>query len=133
MLRKIMAVLGGIIVAMAVKSLCEWGFNTLYPAPTAADFDNGHVLGRLVSQMPRGTYFLLLVGYAVAAFMGGLTATLIGGRKDIIFAVITGVVIMVYGIFNLFQIPSPIWFLIVSLLVYIPFAILGYLAGMKRT
>jgi hypothetical protein len=131
--RRILAVLGGILVAMAVISLCEWIVGKVYPAPSLADFDNAHVLSRLVNQMPRGTYFLLLVGYAIGSFAGGLAATIIGGREEIILSVATGVVLMVAGIINLFQLPSPLWFMISSLLIYVPVSVLGFVVGMKRT
>jgi hypothetical protein len=118
---------------MAVISLCEWIVGKIYPAPSMADFDNAHALSRLVSQMPRGTYFLLLVGYAIGSFSGGFAATIAGGREDIVLSVATGVVLMAAGIINLFQLPSPLWFMIASLLIYVPFSVLGYLVGMKRT
>jgi hypothetical protein len=134
MLRKILAVLGGIIVGISVIFLCHFIINKIYPAPSLADFDNAHVLSRIVSQMPRGTYFLLLIAYAIGSFTGGLAATFLGNRKEIVFSVATGVLVMVGTmlIINMFQIATPLWFMISSLLICIPFSVLGYLVVMDR-
>jgi hypothetical protein len=83
--------------------------------------------------MPIAAFIWILLGYAVSAFAGGLIATLISGRRKALPAIIVGAVLMVGGIMNLIMIPyHPVWFMIANLIVYLPFAWLGYFFIRKK-
>ncbi|MDB5284318.1 MAG: hypothetical protein JWO06_3393 [Bacteroidota bacterium] len=133
MLRRFLSVLAGVAVAMAIISLLEFGSEKLYPPPSIKDYNNAQALERIMSQMPVKAFLWLLVGYALGSFAGGATATAISGRQMSAPALITGGIVMIGGIMDLVQIPHPLWFVIVSLFMYIPFAALGYFVMKKKT
>jgi hypothetical protein len=127
MAKLILSIIVGIAVAMLIIMAAEMGAGKLYPTPSGVDFENAHALKRLMQQMPVGAYVCLLAGYAIGSFGGGLVATIISGRQSINAPVAVGVVAMVGGILNLIGIPHPLWFVIVSQFMYVPFALLAYL------
>ena len=133
MLKRILSVLAGVAVAMVIISLLEMAGGKIYPPASASDFSNAQVLDKLMSKMPIGEFIWLLAGYAIGSFAGGITATLVSGRDINGPAVITGGIVMVGGILNLLDIPHPFWFSITSLLMYVPFAFLGYLVARKKS
>ena len=126
MLKRILAAIAGIAVAMVIITAAEMEAGKIYPSASGTDFDNAHALNRLVNQMPLQAYWSLLVGYALGAFGGGLVATLISGRTTISPAGIVGAALMLGGVYNFIDVPSPLWFMAVSQCIYIPFAFLGY-------
>jgi hypothetical protein len=127
MVRKILAVIAGIAVTMIIISLVDMMVSRLSPSTANIDFEDAKALGMLMHKLPRGTFAGMLAGYAFGSFLGGLIASLLSGRTSIQPAVIIGVMAMVGGIFNLFQLPHPLWFVIASQFAYIPFACLGFL------
>jgi hypothetical protein len=86
---------------------------------------------RHVERYPHWVLALVVAAWAVAAFAGTWTAKSLGNLCS--FAIV-GLLLLAALVFNLSQLPYPIWFKIVNLLV-IPAAILagGRLATRKQT
>ena len=82
--------------------------------------------------MPGKVFGLLLVNYAVASFIAGLTATLIARRNTMRPAIVVGIVLTLAGLYNVLFLPHPLWFALVNLLVYLPFTFIGYLLVRKK-
>jgi uncharacterized membrane protein YeaQ/YmgE (transglycosylase-associated protein family) len=115
---------------MLVIGLVEALGHKLFPIPQeitqTAEMQDTEALFALIS--PEILLFVLLA-YIIGSFIGGFIASLIG--KQTMLAVISGSVLMLGGVINLFMIPHPIWFVLVSMLVYIPFALIGGLLAKK--
>ena len=133
MLRRILAVIAGCVVAMAVIFLVESISHRFSPPPVGTDFKNPESLKHMMDNVPTNSFILLLGGYILGSFAGGLTATLLSGRNNFVPATVVGGILTAGGIMDLVQIPHPLWFSAISLLLYVPFALLGYLAVRTRT
>ncbi|NOU45444.1 MAG: hypothetical protein HOO86_00090 [Bacteroidales bacterium] len=126
MIRNILAILSGIVFGMLAIGIFESIGHTLFPVPQdimqTAENQDTEALFALIS--PQMLLFVLLA-YLLGSFFGGLITSLIS--KRIMSSIITGGVIMLGGVINLFMIPHPMWFILVSFVVFIPFAfIAGY-------
>lgn len=113
---------GGILI----KSV-ERGLQHIYPLPSGIDVQDKAALASAIKIMPFNACLLLLAAYAISSFAGGGIATAIAGRSSSRPAIITGIILTIIGLVNIFIVPQPLWFSMVSLICYIPFAYLGYI------
>lgn len=72
--------------------------------------------------MPLPAFVAVLVAWALGAFVGGWVAAAVGTRTA---AIVAGRILMLAGLANLVAIPSPLWFWVIGLLVFVPCALLG--------
>lgn len=128
--RKILAVIVGIIAAMAVIMLVQMMNALIVPPPPAEVMNDPARLVAYMVAMPTTAYVVILIGYILGSFAGGFIVTKmsrqVGGGKAL--AIIIGAVLMLAGVLNFFiLVPGqPVWFILASLLCYIPFALLGH-------
>jgi hypothetical protein len=72
------------------------------------------------------------LAHALGTLVGAIIATIIAKGNKKLMALIVGGIFLIGGIMVSFMINSPIWFIVVDLvLAYIPMALLGYLIGLK--
>jgi len=122
----VLPVVVGAVTGVILISLGERLLQFKYPLAPEMLGDKAS-LARAIAAMPKEAFQLLLVNYAVASLGAGIVATLIAGRKNMLPAIITGILITLGGVFNNFSIPGqPQWFAVSNLFLYIPFALLGY-------
>jgi hypothetical protein len=122
--KRILAVIGGIIAAMLIITLSEYMMKFIYPLPAGFNEKDMNAWAELMKTMPAGAFWCVIFGYAAGSFVGGMVASKVTGK--IVSGIVVGAIVMVSGIMNLVMIPNhPVWFIIVSNLVYIPFAYLG--------
>ncbi|MEJ7624903.1 MAG: hypothetical protein WKF34_12995 [Pyrinomonadaceae bacterium] len=128
--RKILAVIVGIIAALAVIMIVQMMNALIVPPPPAEVMNDAGRLAAYMVAMPTAAYIVVLIGYVLGSFAGGFIVTKmsrkVGGSQTL--AVVIGVVLMIAGILNFFiLVPGqPIWFVAASLLSYVPLAWLGY-------
>ena len=79
-----------------------------------------------MNHVPVSAFLAMLMGYMAGALGGGLVATLISGREFLRPAMVVGIILTIENIFNQLEIPHPLWFTVVSTLVYIPMAWCGH-------
>jgi hypothetical protein len=124
MIRNILAVISGIVLGILTIGVVESIGHKIFTVPQevtqSIENQENEAVFALIS--PEMLLFVLLA-YSLGAFIGGFITGIIG--KRILLTIITGSVLMMGGVLNLFMIPHPIWFILVSLLVYIPFAWIG--------
>ncbi len=127
MVKRIIAVVAGIAIAMLVIMAFESAGSLLFKTPDV-DPRNPKTISDMMANMPLAAFIWLLLGHAVGVLAGGIMATFLSGRNNVQPALIVGGCITVGGIMNLIAIPyHPLWFMITDTLQYIPFAWLGYL------
>ncbi|AWA30692.1 hypothetical protein HYN48_11675 [Flavobacterium magnum] len=102
-----------------------------YPFPDNVSADDPEAMRIYMESIPAMAAVLLLAGYAVGAFFGGLVASAISKRARQ--AVIVGIVLTVANIANVVTIPHPLWLSVVSTIVFLPFAWLGGKAAKRNT
>jgi len=117
MLRKISAVLLGLLAAVATVMLIEWISHQIYPPPPGLDFNNAEQVRQHVSTLPPGAFIAILTGWLMGTLAGGVVACQIAREKPAVFASIIGTVMMVATIANLIMIPHPSWFSIAGIVV----------------
>ena len=117
MLRKISAVLLGVLAAFATVTLVEWLGHQVYPLPPGLDFNNPEQVRLFTSNLPLGAFLFVLLGWLLGTLCGGLTACYVAREKPLVFASIIGAVMLAATIANLAMIPHPTWFSIAAIVV----------------
>lgn len=122
--RKILSVLCGIVLGMLVIGLIESLGHRLFPVPQeiSQTYENQDTEALLAQISPKMLLFVLLA-YISGSFVGGFITVWIGRSKEL--SLITGLVLTLGGAITVFMIPHPLWFILLSLAVYIPFSMLG--------
>ncbi len=124
-MKNILSVIAGLILGFLAVLFSESICQKMYPFAAGIDFSKAdrETLTFIMGMVPLGAFMTLLAGYAFGSFFGGLVAFLISGNK---FSPITvGGIIMVGGIINLVMIPHPLWFIVISQFMYVPFSLAG--------
>jgi hypothetical protein len=122
-------------VALIVAFIIIMGFEMLGGIifKTAFDPKDGKSVSDMMVSMPIAAFLWLLLGYGIAAFLGGLVATFIWGRTKAQPALIVGAFLTVGGIMNFISVPGhPVWFIVVNVPEYVPLAWLGYFAVKQK-
>lgn len=119
-MRKVLAVIGGLVAGALVITLIEAVGFVLFP-PGPLDPRSGVP----VNPPPVGLMLCVLVAWAAGAIAGGWTATKIAraghGPALALGSLQTGACIV-----NMIAIPSPWWFWVLGLAVSIPSALVGF-------
>ncbi len=122
MLRTILAVLVGLVVAVLTMLASEYIGMSLFPPPPGTQLDTEADLARLIASASTGKLAWVLFGWTLAAFIGGWVASRISRRHRIAAAVSVGVFIVVGVVLNVSMLPHPLWVTIAGVLLPIPAA-----------
>jgi len=124
MIRSVLAVVAGVIVAVIVVGVVEAIGHAIYPPPEI-DLSDSEALQAIIAKLPVGAIAFMLVAWGLGSFAGGLTAAGIAGRAHTAHASFVGGIQMAFGILTILMIPHPLWFVIASFAIVIPSAWLG--------
>jgi hypothetical protein len=119
MLRKILAVVLGIVAAVIIIIAIEALGHAIYPPPGDLDITNREAMEAYVAGLPLAALLFVMVAWIAATFAGGLLACFIAKQMPLIYASIVGVLVLLGTIINLMSIPHPLWFSIISVLAII--------------
>jgi hypothetical protein len=128
-LRRIGAVIAGLIVAFALVSAAEGIVHKLYPPPPGTNMQDMDQVKAFVASLPVTPLLIVLVGWLIATFVATWVAAKIA--RNPIPAYIVGGLLLCAGIANAFIIPQPIWFSIASFVIYIGATWVGARAGAR--
>ncbi|GAA5011417.1 hypothetical protein FNZ56_00570 [Pseudoluteimonas lycopersici] len=123
MLRSILAVLAGLVVAWITVSLFEFASMHAFPPPPGVDVRDPQQLAALIAQMPVGALALVLAGWVVGALDGGLVAASISKRR--VPAIVVGMLVMLGAFLMVAMVPHPMWMSIAGVLLPLPAALFG--------
>lgn len=132
MVKKILAVLAGVLAGGLVIFLVERIAHSIYPPPEWLDPAKPETIARYVDEAPVATLLFVLLSWALGSLAGGITATLVCNDRKSVYALTAGTLLLLLGIVNLIMIPHPPWFMAVTVFVYIPPAWLGYRLVRKK-
>lgn len=110
MLRMLIALLGGIVLALAGVSAFDALSHALYPPPPGLDFKDPAVLTGYVESMPFAAKAIVAAGWFVAPFLGAMAAIWIA--RDTMPGWIVAAVFLAAATMNLILIPHPQWMVI---------------------
>ncbi len=132
-MRNILSVIVGLIASFFVIEGIEIVGYKIYPPTTNLNFNNPDSFREYISNAPNSVFFLIILGYALGSLAGGFVASVIASINKMTKAIAVGGVLMGLGLFNLFNIPHPLWVIISALIVFIPCAYLGGKLGIKMS
>jgi hypothetical protein len=122
-IKKIFAVILGLVVGSLFITLVEKVNGTMYPLPEGMDATDMEAFKAFVAGLPDQAFILIFIGHICGALVGGLVAWLIV-KNTIIPSIIVGALFTVAGLFNLFMIHHP-WWMWTEVVLYMPAAYLG--------
>ncbi len=125
MLRTILAVIAGLIVAMLLIFALESISLMLFPPPPGMKLETEADIAQLVALSSTGQKAWVVFGWALASFVGGWIAALISRRHRRVAAGAIGVLIVIGTVMNATAIPHPLWMNALGVLLPIPLALLG--------
>jgi len=133
MIKRILSVVTGLACGMIIIFLFEILSGKIYSPPPGTNFSDPESVKAMMKNMPTGAFLIILFSYAAGSFAGGLIGSLIRNIQKPDSAILIGGILLVAGIMNLVSLPGhPLWFIISSLLIYLPGSYLGYLSVQKR-
>lgn len=115
------AFLCGLLVATVVIALIQNVGHRIYPvANPLSPYSLHHIMS-----LPLGAFVFVELSYLVGSVLGGYATAKIASSHKMHLAIALGVLLTLLGIQNLFAIPHPLWFAILSTCTFIPAAYLG--------
>jgi hypothetical protein len=132
MLRSLMAIVGGTIVAFIVVMVLEMVEMKIYPPPPGLDMSDPAAVRAVMATIPLGALVLVLVAEVTGAFAGGYLAAFIARRTPAVHALIVGGLVMLAAVGNMLSIPHPVWFWVIALILFLPASYVGGLLGRHR-
>jgi len=130
-MKRFLAIVIGLIAGFIVISGIEWISGQIFSLPDNIDINNYEEMKKAMESMPFGALLFILFAYVAGSFTAGLVAAKISAQNPKIQGLILGGIFTVMGIINITMIPHPVWFMVFSLLIYIPCVFLGIMvAGM---
>lgn len=117
------AVIAGLIAAFALVAGAEGIVHVLYPPPPGTNMEDFEQVKRFVAALPLTALVLVLAGWLIGTFVATWLAAKIA--HNLFAGYIVGALLLAAGIVNAFKIPQPVWFSIVSFVIYIGATIVG--------
>jgi len=133
LVRNILALLAGAVVAIVVIGLVQAAAHHLYPPPPGIDFNDPAVLKRIMMEAPVGALLMVLLSYFCGTFVGSWVAARLAADTPTRQAYLIGGMMLISGLMNLFAIPHPVWFWVGSITVFVAAAWLGGKLGARKT
>jgi hypothetical protein len=109
--------------------------HVLYPelGKAAEGMTDREAIRALMASAPVGAFLVVLMGWALGSFVGGVVTAWIARTAPQGHALALGVLLTLAGVANNLMLPPPAWFWIVSVLVFLPAACLGAQLAPRRT
>lgn len=123
MLKKILAVIVGIAVGILGIMLIQGVSGQMYPWPEGLRLNDKDGVKQYINTLPIGAFLMVILSYVVGSFFGGMAAKSLSKLNQS--AIIVGGVLTLAGLANAMSVPQPLWVSILSLLAFIPIALLG--------
>lgn len=125
MAKRLLAVIGGILLGATAIFLVEGLVHRAYPLPEGLDASDKAALSDFVANLPPGALLGVLLAWGSGAFVAGWFAAWFSPVSPLRHSLLCGVGLTVMALMNMLNIPHPAWFWIPGLLLHIPLALLG--------
>lgn len=110
MVRRILAVVAGLAVAVVIIMLVQKLGHTLYPPPADLDPADQEFMREYVANLPWGPLAFVIGSYVLSTLAGGWLAATIAGEHSLVFAGIVAVAVLAGILSTVSMIPHPPWF-----------------------
>lgn len=118
MIKRILAVLGGLFFGVITITIVEKLGNYLFPRTAGIKDNDMEALKQYVETAPLMALLFVILGYALGAFVAGFSSTKIAGDGKKTYAMICGIIFLLQGIYMMYILPTPIWFWILGIAVW---------------
>ncbi len=125
MKNRILSVIVGVLVGWLIVGLGDLINASVFPVPADLDYKAKDELKMFIDSLPILALLSMLIVFAVSAFVGGLVSGVITKTNWQRVALTTGTILMLANIANMLIIPHPLWFNLVSIILYLPLSFLG--------
>ncbi|NVK22119.1 MAG: hypothetical protein HWD86_06345 [Kangiellaceae bacterium] len=123
--KQILAVIAGVVVGVLTIFAIESINMVRFPWPEGLSMEDTEAFNAYVASLPIDALLTVILAYALGSFVAGFVSAKVATSKHMVIGIICGALLTVAGIMNIMAIPHPMWFNIVSLIVFIPMAIFG--------
>ena len=131
-IRSVLAIVAGAAGASAVIGGVEFLGQKVYPLPPGVDPMNPESLAAAMPSIPAGALLIVLFGWALGSVVAGWLAGTIAGRAPLVHGLVVGLLLTTAGIANMLAVPHPAWFFVLGLMVFLPSALAGAGASVRR-
>ena len=126
MLRKIIAVLAGIIAATLIFMGFEAIRDNRYPLPYGIDPADHEAVDAYIQTLPSAPFIIVSAGWIIGSFLCGMIIRIISKSSNKTPAYIAGLFLTTAGIVDVFMYTQPLWFTVAGVVVFIPTTLLGH-------
>jgi len=131
MLKKVGAVVAGLIIGSIVNMAIILVSTVMHPMPEGVTFNDQEGMKDWIENMPASGFVMALLAHQLGTFAGGIVASLITKQRWIIGGAIVGAFFLLGGVMTLFDFAHPTWFAVVDVGLYLPMGVLGAVVGAK--
>ncbi|NCF25154.1 MAG: hypothetical protein GWP60_11490 [Gammaproteobacteria bacterium] len=114
MIRKLLAAIVGVIVAIITIRVVEMIGHLVYPPPTDFEFGEPEEVREFISTLPVGSILFVGAAWAAGTFLGTLAGALLSKSSPLPYAIVVGGIVLAGAITMLIIIPHPWWFTIAA-------------------
>ncbi len=129
--RRILAVIGGILAGSICIWLIEALGHILYPLPSGVKPSDIDAFKTYVSTLPFAALLLVLLGYSFGAVVSGFISTKIANDGKSRYAIICGIFFLLATVYNMYMLPTPVWFWIFGILLW-GLVLIGYKLALNK-
>lgn len=117
MIRKLLATIAGLMIAVGIVALIEAVGFALYPPTVGLDFDGKEQLVRYIKTFPMPILLFALLAWAAGTFAGSVTAMILAWRRARTGCLIVTGFVLIAAVSNMLMIPHPGWFMFTAVIV----------------
>ncbi len=110
--RKVVAVIAGLVVAMLVVMVTEGAGHAIFPPPEGLDITKPEDQARLMEVIPLGAKIAVVVAWFLGAMAGAATAMAVG--RHALPGWIVGLVLVALSLFTTQMFPHPLWMMVAA-------------------
>ncbi len=125
MLRRILAIVAGLVAAMAIIFAIEAVGRALFPLPSGMALNDPESMRDRMDLIPVGALASILVAWTVGALAGSYSVGRLIGTGGFMLAYIAGGVVLVWAAWMTMRMPHPIWFVAAAPILIVGATVLG--------
>ena len=131
MLRKILAILAGLIFGGISVGIVQTIGHYFYPMPEGMKSDDMVAMKNYVEKAPFMALFFVIISYVGGAVISGFVSTKIANDGKIKYAIICGVIFLIQSIYMMSVLPTPVWFWVLGIVSWI-LVLVGYKLALNK-
>jgi hypothetical protein len=124
MAKRVTSIVLGLMTGFLVVFIVDMLTGKVFNIPNV-DPKNTEAIKALMSTIPVGALIMMLAGWLLSSFLGGMVAAKIDRENWMRNSLVVGVILMIGALMNFYYLPHPVWMVIVAVAGYIPAAYAG--------